>query len=101
MVFDVVQDVALAKMLLRPSSLFIEDLSKKSAFTEKGFGSVERACIVCTEDKAIPVNFQRWQIETIGVAGVKEIENADHMAMLSKPRQLCQCLLEIIIDTCA
>ncbi|KAG8384436.1 hypothetical protein BUALT_Bualt04G0117700 [Buddleja alternifolia] len=89
------EDVALAKMLLRPSSLFLEDLSRKSAFSKEGFGSVMRVYIVCTEDRAIPVNFQRWQIETIGVAEVKEIENADHMAMLSKPQQVCQCLLEI------
>ncbi|KAL7101280.1 hypothetical protein ACP275_08G045100 [Erythranthe tilingii] len=89
------EDVALAKMLLKPGSLFLEDLSKKSAFSKEGFGSVERAYVVCTQDKAIPVNFQRWQIETNGVAIVKEIENADHMAMLSTPQQLCQCLLEI------
>ncbi|KAL7141311.1 hypothetical protein ABFS83_08G044900 [Erythranthe nasuta] len=89
------QDVALAKMLLRPSSLFLEDLSKKSAFSKEGFGSVKRAYVVCTQDKAITVNFQRWQIETNGVAIVKEIENADHMPMLSTPQQLCQCLLEI------
>ncbi|KAI3452071.1 hypothetical protein Pfo_008736 [Paulownia fortunei] len=89
------EDVELAKMLLRPSSLFLEDLSKKSAFSKEGFGSVKRAYIVCTQDKGIPVNFQRWLIETIGVAQVKEIETADHMAMLSKPRELCQCLLEI------
>ncbi|KAL7141310.1 hypothetical protein ABFS83_08G044900 [Erythranthe nasuta] len=89
------EDVALAKMLLRPSSLFLEDLSKKSAFSKEGFGSVKRAYVVCTQDKAITVNFQRWQIETNGVAIVKEIENADHMPMLSTPQQLCQCLLEI------
>ncbi|KAL7101279.1 hypothetical protein ACP275_08G045000 [Erythranthe tilingii] len=89
------EDVALAKMLLRPSSLFLEDLSKKSAFSKERFGSVERAYIVCTQDKTLPVNFQRWQIETNGVAIVKEIEDADHMAMLSAPQQLCQYLLEI------
>ncbi|KAL8044409.1 hypothetical protein ABFX02_08G044400 [Erythranthe guttata] len=89
------EDVALAKMLLRPSSLFLEDLSKKSAFSKERFGSVERAYIVCTQDKTLPVNFQRWQIETNGVAIVKEIKNADHMAMLSTPQQLSQYLLEI------
>ncbi|KAG8384480.1 hypothetical protein BUALT_Bualt04G0122100 [Buddleja alternifolia] len=67
------EDVALAKMLLRPSSLFREDLSRKSAFSKERFGSVKRVYIVCTEDRAIPVNFQRWQIETIGVAEVKEL----------------------------
>ncbi|KAG8384454.1 hypothetical protein BUALT_Bualt04G0119500 [Buddleja alternifolia] len=89
------QDVALAKMLLRPTSLFREDLSKKSAFSKQGFGSVKRVYVVCPEDRATPVNFQRWQIETIRVAEVKEIENVDHMPMLSKPQQVCQCLLEI------
>ncbi|KAL0343628.1 UNVERIFIED_CONTAM: Salicylic acid-binding protein 2 [Sesamum angustifolium] len=89
------QDVALANMLVRPSSLFLEDLSKKSAFSKEGFGSVKRVYIVCPEDMGIPLNFQRWLVGTIGVDQVKEIENADHMAMLSKPQQLSQCLLEI------
>ncbi|KAH6791421.1 methyl esterase 1 [Perilla frutescens var. frutescens] len=89
------EDVALAKMLLRPSSLFLEDLSKKSAFSKQGYGSVKKVYVVLTEDKAIPVNFQRWQIETIGVDEVKIIENADHMAMLSKPLHVYQHLLEI------
>ncbi|KAH6765440.1 methyl esterase 5, partial [Perilla frutescens var. hirtella] len=88
-------DVALAKMLLRPSSLFLEDLSKKSAFSKQGYGSVKKVYVVLKEDKAIPVNFQRWQIETIGVDEVKIIENADHMAMLSKPLHVYQHLLEI------
>ncbi|XP_073125740.1 salicylic acid-binding protein 2-like [Henckelia pumila] len=89
------QDVALANMLLRPGSLFLEDLSKRDPFSNEGFGSVKRAYVVCPEDKAISVNFQRWQIEKFGVDEVKEIASADHMAMLSKPQQLCQCLLEL------
>lgn len=92
------QDVELANMLVRPSSLFLEDLSKKSAFSKEGFGSVKRVYIVCPEDMGIPLNFQRWLVATIGVDQVKEIENADHMAMLSKPQQLSQCLLEIIAN---
>ncbi|PIN15401.1 Polyneuridine-aldehyde esterase [Handroanthus impetiginosus] len=89
------EDLALAKMLVRPSSLFIEDLSKQNPFSEEGFGSVKRVYIMCREDRAILVDFQRWQIENSGVAEVKEIENADHMAMLSTPKELCQFLLEI------
>ncbi|PIN14403.1 Polyneuridine-aldehyde esterase [Handroanthus impetiginosus] len=89
------EDLALAKMLVRPTSLFIEDLSKQNPFSEEGFGSVKRVYIMCREDKGIPINFQRWQIENSGVAEVKEIENADHMAMLSTPKELCQFLLEI------
>ncbi|KAL2531899.1 Methylesterase 1 [Abeliophyllum distichum] len=90
------EDVALAKSLLRPSSFFKEDLSKKRAFSNEGFGSVKRAYIVCAEDKAMKEEFQRWQIKNSGVAIVKEIKNADHMVMLSKPQKLCQRLLDIV-----
>ncbi|XP_073127825.1 salicylic acid-binding protein 2-like [Henckelia pumila] len=89
------QDVALANMLARPSSLFREDLSKKRPFSAKGFGSVKRVYIVASEDKAIPVNFSRWQIENFGVDEVKQIDRADHMAMISEPQRLYESLLEI------
>ncbi|KAJ8549990.1 hypothetical protein K7X08_033697 [Anisodus acutangulus] len=89
------EDLALASSLVRPSSLFLEDLSKAKYFTDEGYGSVKRVFIVCTEDKGIPEEFQRWQIDNIGVTEAKEIKGADHMAMLSKPEQLCASLLEI------
>lgn len=89
------QDVVLANALLRPSSLFREDLWNKCPFSNEGFGSVKRVYVVCSQDKAIPLNFQLWQIENFGVDEVKEIENADHMPMLSTPQELCQCLVEI------
>nr|AYH53240.1 salicylic acid binding protein [Lycium chinense] len=89
------EDLALALSLVRPSSLFMEDLSKAKYFTDEGYGSVKRIYIVCTEDKVIPEEFQRWQIDNIGVTEAKEIRDADHMAMLSKPKQLCASLLEI------
>ncbi|KAL0377771.1 UNVERIFIED_CONTAM: Salicylic acid-binding protein 2 [Sesamum radiatum] len=95
------KDVALANMLVRPSSLFLEDLSKTSTFSKEGFGSVKRVYIVCREDMGIPLNFQRWLVGTIRVDQVKEIENADHMAMLSKPQQLpnvCLRLLQTIMS---
>ncbi|KAL2552139.1 Methylesterase 1 [Forsythia ovata] len=90
------EDVALAKALLRPTSLFREDLSTKRAFSNEGFGSVKRAYIISAKDKTITQEFQRWEIENTGVAIVKEIKDADHMAMLSKPKKLCQCLLDIV-----
>ncbi|KAL3616476.1 Salicylic acid-binding protein 2 [Castilleja foliolosa] len=88
------EDVALAMMLRRPSSRFAEDLSKKSPFSNERFGSVKRVYIMCTHDKGMNVNFQRWLIQTIGVDQALEIE-ADHMAMISNPHQLCKCLLDI------
>ncbi|KAG6398492.1 hypothetical protein SASPL_139954 [Salvia splendens] len=89
------EDLELAKSLLRPSSLFLEDLSKRSRFTKEGFGSVKRVFAVCKEDKGIPLDFQLWQIAENGADEVKVLENIDHMAMLSKPHDVCQCLLEI------
>ncbi|KAG2724577.1 hypothetical protein I3760_01G024400 [Carya illinoinensis] len=90
-----IEDLELAKALIRPSSLFIEDLSKAKNFSKQGFESVPRVYVVCDEDLAIPGEFQRWMIENGGVKDVMEIEGADHMPMLSKPNELCDCLLHI------
>lgn len=89
------QDFTLATLLVRPGSLFIEDLHKIKKFTEEGFGSVRRVYVVCEQDKCIPPEFQRWMIENNPVKEVKVIEEADHMPMFSAPEKLCECLLEI------
>ncbi|WMV14984.1 hypothetical protein MTR67_008369 [Solanum verrucosum] len=89
------EDLTLALSLMRPSSLFREDLSKAKYFTDEGYGSVKRVYIMCTEDKGIPEEFGRWQIDNIGVTEAKEIKGADHMSMLSMPKELCDTLLEI------
>lgn len=56
---------------------------------------MKRVYIVCTEDKAIPEEFQQWQIDNIGVTEARVIKSADHMAMLCEPEKLCATLLEI------
>ncbi|KAJ4965403.1 hypothetical protein NE237_017252 [Protea cynaroides] len=89
------EDLALAKMLMRTGSTFQDDLSKGKAFSEVGYGSVNRVYIVCKNDKAMTEEYQRWMIENYPVKEVMEIEGADHMAMLSKPNELCSCLLDI------
>uniref|UniRef100_A0A5B6YY11 Putative salicylic acid-binding protein 2 n=1 Tax=Davidia involucrata TaxID=16924 RepID=A0A5B6YY11_DAVIN len=89
------EDLELAKTLIRPGSLFLEDLSKANNFSNEGYGSVRRVYVVCSEDKAIPEEFQRWLIGNCPVKEVKEIKDADHMPMLSKPQELCHCLVEI------
>ncbi|KAL2522852.1 Methylesterase 1 [Forsythia ovata] len=89
------QDQALGTLLMRPGSLFIEDLLKADNFTDEKFGSVPRVFVVATEDKVIPPEFQRWMIENNPVKEVKEIKGSDHMPMFSKPDELCQCLVEI------
>ncbi|KAG2408671.1 hypothetical protein LR48_Vigan123s002800 [Vigna angularis] len=90
-----VQDLELAKSLVRPSSLFLEDLSRQKNFSKEGYGSVPRSYIVCTEDIAIPVDYQQWMIQNAAVNNVLSIKGADHMVMNSKPRQLFDALQNI------
>ncbi|KAG5050987.1 hypothetical protein JHK85_003503 [Glycine max] len=90
-----VEDLELAKTLVRPSSLFIEDLSKQKNFSKHGYGSVPRAYIVCTEDLAIPLEYQLWMIQNAGINDVLKIKGADHAAMFSKPRELFNSLQKI------
>ncbi|KAK4792711.1 hypothetical protein SAY86_023146 [Trapa natans] len=89
------QDLELAKTLVRPSSFFIDDLSRQEEFSDDGFGSVTRVFIVCMEDKLITEEFQRWMIRNSGIENVAEIGGADHMPMFSDTEELCQCLLVI------
>ncbi|KAE8735866.1 Methylesterase 3 [Hibiscus syriacus] len=90
-----VEDLELAKALIRPGSLFVADLSKTSRLSNETYGSVPRVYIVCNEDEGIPAKFQRWMIENFEVNDVMEIKDADHMAMFSKPHELFNCLSEI------
>ncbi|RDX83277.1 Salicylic acid-binding protein 2, partial [Mucuna pruriens] len=90
-----VEDLELAKTLVRRSSLFVEDLSKQKNFSKEGYGSVPRAYIVCTKDLAITLEYQFWMIQNAGFNDVVEIKGADHMAMLCKPQQLFDSLQQI------
>ncbi|CDP02456.1 unnamed protein product [Coffea canephora] len=91
------EDQALGKLLVRPGSLFMEDLLQtEKLFTEERFGSVPQAYVIASDDKTITADFQRWMIQNNPcVKEVKEIKGADHMPMFTKPDELCQCLLEI------
>ncbi|XVE87200.1 hypothetical protein DITRI_Ditri18aG0097000 [Diplodiscus trichospermus] len=90
-----VEDLELAKALIRPGSLFVSDLSKAEKFSNEKYGSLPRVYIVCNEDQGIPEKFQRWMIENSEVNDVMEIKDADHMAMFSKPQELFNCLSEV------
>ncbi|KAI5418195.1 salicylic acid-binding protein 2 [Lathyrus oleraceus] len=90
------EDLELAKSLVRPGSLFVEDLTQQNKlFSKQGYGSVTSTFIVCNEDVAIPLKFQLWMIQNGGINDVFEIKGADHMAMLSKPQELCDSLYQI------
>ncbi|XP_028764024.1 methylesterase 1-like [Neltuma alba] len=88
------EDLELAKTLIRPGSLFVDDLSKANNFSQEGYGLVPRAFIACNQDQAITMEFRQWMIQNAGVDEVLEIRDADHMAMLSKPQELCDALLQ-------
>ncbi|KAA3474292.1 salicylic acid-binding protein 2-like [Gossypium australe] len=90
-----VEDLELAKALIRPGSLFLSDLSKADKLSKEKFGSVPRIYVVCKEDKGIPEEFQRWMIQNFEVNDVMEIKDADHMSMFSKPQKLFHSLSEI------
>ncbi|XP_052114717.1 putative inactive methylesterase 20 [Arachis duranensis] len=88
-------DFELIKCLIRPSSLFIEDLSQEKNFSKEGYGSISRAFVVCTEDLTISLEYQQLMIQNSGINDVMEINGADHMAMLCKPQELSDCLQQI------
>ncbi|KAH1206554.1 Methylesterase 1 [Glycine max] len=90
-----IEDLELAKTLARPSSLFMEDLTKQKNFSKEGYGSVPRAFIVCTEDLGIPLEYQLLMIQNVGFNDVVEVKDADHMVMLCKPQELFDSLQQI------
>ncbi|ANM61446.1 acetone-cyanohydrin lyase [Arabidopsis thaliana] len=95
-----VEDLELGLLLKRPSSLFINELSKMENFSEKGYGSVPRAYIVCKEDNIISEDHQRWMIHNYPANLVIEMEETDHMPMFCKPQLLSDHLLAIADNFC-
>ncbi|PWA33876.1 polyneuridine-aldehyde esterase [Artemisia annua] len=91
------EDLELGKILVRPGSLFLNDLDKEQPFSEKGYGSVTRVCAIAVEDKTIPKEFQRWMISNSPVTEVKELKEVDHMLMLSDPNQVCAYLVDVAL----
>ncbi|XP_058186360.1 methylesterase 10-like isoform X2 [Rhododendron vialii] len=90
------EDVELAKMLLKPNGLFVQDLVQESILTEARYGSVRRVYVVCEEDGVMGEEFQRWLIENSPPKAVKSMAKAGHMVMLSKPKELALCLKNIV-----
>ncbi|XP_021723137.1 salicylic acid-binding protein 2-like [Chenopodium quinoa] len=92
------EDYELAMTLKRPSSMFLEDLSRpESKLSEERYGSVRRVYVMCDEDEAIPPAFQSWMIKNDEVKEVRMLKHSDHMPMFCMPKQLCYCLLEIAL----
>lgn len=90
-----VQDLELAKMLVRPTRLFVDELSRECLLTEAKYGSVSRVYIVCEDDDVMEEDYQRWMVKNSPTQQVVSIKEAGHMVMLSKPQELCHCLLQV------
>ncbi|KAF3438893.1 hypothetical protein FNV43_RR17168 [Rhamnella rubrinervis] len=90
------EDLELAKMLIRPTGLFVEELSRDCVLTEATYGSVNRVYIVCEEDEVMEETFQRWMIKNSPTQQVISIKQAGHMVMLSKPLELFHSLLKMV-----
>lgn len=89
------QDLTLAISLVRPHPQFHDEskLLEDTALTKENYGSVRRVYVVIEEDNVVKESLQRWMIENNPVDEVRVISGADHMVMLSKPKELTICLL--------
>ncbi|TVU34673.1 hypothetical protein EJB05_16517, partial [Eragrostis curvula] len=91
------EDLELAKLLVRPGSQFMEDpiMKDKSLLTDANYGSVKRVFVIAMADTSTTKEMQRQMVDLSPGVEVEEIVGADHMAMLSKPRELCDVLIKI------
>jgi pimeloyl-ACP methyl ester carboxylesterase len=91
------QDLELAKLLLRPGSQFMEDpmMKDETLLTDSNYGSVKRVFVIAKADSSSTEEMQRRMADLSPGAEVDEIAGADHMAMLSKPTELCEVLVKI------
>ncbi|KAB2634779.1 hypothetical protein D8674_038199 [Pyrus ussuriensis x Pyrus communis] len=95
--YNLLQDVALGSMLMRPVRLFSEeDLSKELKLTNEKYGSVNRVYVISDGDLVGKKDFQRWMIKKNQPNSVVEIAGSDHMVMISKPLELWLHLQRII-----
>lgn len=89
------QDIELARMLVRPNEFYIEEMKESLLLTEEKFGSVKRVYVICEDDKVMEEEFQRFIINYSPPQQVISIPQSGHMVMLSKPQIFSKCLLEI------
>lgn len=96
-IVELKQDLTLATFLIRPSPLYDDFCcsSKETYWTKGNYGSIPRIYVVCDQDNLMTEDMQRWLIDKNPPDDVKVIKGSDHMVMMSKPHDLCSCLLEI------
>jgi hypothetical protein len=93
----VLQDLALATMLMRVGRQFVDDpiMQDKTLLTEVNYGSVKKVFVVVKADACMSEEMQRWMVDLSPGTKAEEIAGADHMAMCSRPKELCDVLLRI------
>ncbi|XP_010426589.1 PREDICTED: methylesterase 10 [Camelina sativa] len=89
------EDLELAMALVKPSWLYAKELGGEDLISKERYGSGKRVFIVCEGDNVLPEEIQKWMISNYEPNEVRRIEEAGHMAMLTKPQQLSQLLQEI------
>jgi hypothetical protein len=91
------QDLALATMLMRVGRQFVDDpiMQDKTLLTEANYGSVKKVFVVVKADACMSEEMQRWMVDQSPGMESEEIARADHMAMCSRPKELCDVLLRI------
>ncbi|KAK3162949.1 hypothetical protein QOZ80_1BG0095730 [Eleusine coracana subsp. coracana] len=91
------EDLELAKLVVRPGSQFMDDpiMKDETLLTDGNYGSVKRVFVIAMADASNTEEKQRQMIDLSPGAEVEEIAGADHMAMFSKPRELCDVLIKI------
>ncbi|XP_076954425.1 methylesterase 10-like [Bidens hawaiensis] len=90
------EDLVLAKMLMRPSNFFLEDMSKEGLLTREKYGSISRVYVVCEDDRVMDEEFQRFIIKDSPPKEVKSFPGAGHKIMMSKSKDLSLYLQEIV-----
>ncbi|KAI3722558.1 hypothetical protein L2E82_33598 [Cichorium intybus] len=89
------EDLALAKMLIRPSRFFLDDICKDFLLTKEKYGSISRVYVICEGDQVMDEDFQRFVVKDSPPDEVKSFPEAGHMIMLSKSKDLSLSLQEI------
>lgn len=84
--------VALGRLLMRPEP--IEPRTVPVDLTEAGYGSVRRAYIECSADRALPLSFQR-ELQAAVPCDVVRTLSTGHSPFLADPDALTEALLEV------
>ncbi|CAN8254796.1 unnamed protein product [Cochlearia groenlandica] len=89
------EDLELAMALVKPSWLYPKEMDGEDLLSKERYGTGKRVFIVCEGDNVVPEEIQKWMVSNYEPDQVKVIEEAGHMAMLTKPAQLSKLLQEI------